>query len=54
MSEDSQNSIKFDREFANVAEGEESSLLPFVIVILGGLVIFGGYKVAKSGSKKRF
>ena len=38
-------------EFANVAEGEESSLLPFVIVILGGLVIFGGYKVAKSGSK---
>ncbi len=54
VSEDSQNSIKFDREFANVAEGEESSLLPFVIVILGGLVIFGGYKVAKSGSKKRF
>ena len=54
VSEDSQESLRFDREFANVAEGEESSLLPFVIVILGGLVIFGGYKVAKSGSKKRF
>ena len=44
----------FTREFANVAVGEESSYLPFIVVILGLLVVFGGYKVARSGSKKRF
>ena len=44
----------FTREFANVAVGEESNYLPFIVVILGLLVVFGGYKVARSGSKKRF
>ena len=44
----------FNREFANVAVGEESTYLPFIVVILGLLVVFGGYKVAYSGSKKRF
>ena len=38
----------FTREFANVAVGEESSYLPFIVVILGLLVVFGGYKVALS------
>jgi len=44
----------FNREFANVAVGEESNYVPVIVVILGLLVVFGGYKVARAGSKKRF
>jgi hypothetical protein len=44
----------FNREFANVAVGEESDYVPVIVVILGLLVVFGGYKVARAGSKKRF
>jgi len=44
----------FSREFANIAVGDESNFVPIVVAILGLLILFGGYKVARTGSKKRF
>ena len=41
-------------KFSNTADGEESSFLMPVIVILTILVLFGGYKTARKGSSGRF
>ena len=41
-------------KFSNVADGEESSFLMPVIIILTILVLFGGYKTARKGSSGRF
>ena len=41
-------------KFSNTAEGEESSFLMPVIIILTILVLFGGYKTARKGSSGRF
>ena len=41
-------------KFSNAAEGEESSFLMPVIIILTILVLFGGYKTARKGSSGRF
>ena len=44
----------FDIKFSNMAEGEESSSVVWVVVLLSALILFGGYKVARKGSSSRF
>jgi len=44
----------FDIKFSNMAEGEESSSVVWVVVVLSALILFGGYKVARKGSSSRF
>ena len=53
--EDSQDSEIITIKFSKIAdEDAESDWLVIVIVILTGLVLFGGYKTAKKGSSGRF
>jgi hypothetical protein len=46
--------MMFEIKFSNIAEGEESSLVGTVVVIIGLLVLFGGFKAARRGSSSRF
>ena len=53
-STDEDHKLKFTISFSNIAEEEESSGVGIVIVILGILVLFGGFKAARRGSSSRF
>ncbi|HIF46694.1 MAG TPA: hypothetical protein EYQ73_07900 [Candidatus Poseidoniales archaeon] len=44
----------FDIRFSSMSEGEESSYVLLIVVLLGAAVLFGGYKVARKGSSSRF
>jgi len=53
--EESQESEIITIQFSNIADEDgESDWLVIVIVVLTGLVLFGGYKTAKKGSSGRF
>ena len=53
--EKSQDSEIITIQFSNIADEDgESDWLVIVIVVLTGLVLFGGYKTAKKGSSGRF
>ena len=44
----------FEIEFYNVADEEKGGGVIYVVAVLGALVLFGGYKTARKGSKARF
>ena len=53
--EDSDESAIITIKFSNIADEDgESDWLVVVIVLLTGLVLYGGYKTAKRGSSGRF
>ena len=53
--EDSQTSDIITIKFSNMAEEDgESDWLVVVIILLTGLVLYGGFKTAKKGSSGRF
>ena len=53
--EDSDTSAIITIKFSNMADEDgESDWLVVVIVVLTGLVLYGGYKTAKRGSSGRF
>jgi hypothetical protein len=44
----------FTLEFYNVADEEKGGGVGYVVAVLAVLVLFGGYKTARKGSKARF
>ena len=53
--EDSDSSAIITIKFSNMADEDgESGWLVVVIILLTGLVLYGGFKTAKKGSSGRF
>ena len=53
-STDDDHKVNFDIRFSSMSEGEESSYVLFVVIVLAAGVLFGGYKIARKGSSSRF